>query len=225
MARVWFVSLLFCSNVERGQRPGEEEIEMGGAGDVRLLGSVHMRGWRHAGPNRARPSHTMIQRVISVEKISKKDRKSGNRTCSSMSSSTRASTASSSSVRLRTAHGYGASVSARYVRQFSTNTGRSHAPPAPAPTPAAAPAPAAGAACRRRAASFSPAAATHIRTAGSTSASSARSIVARSSALPTSPSPSPFPSASASSVCSARIARRSCACARSACGGAREESA
>jgi hypothetical protein len=30
----------------------------GGGGDVRRLESVHMRGWRRAGLNRAGPSHT-----------------------------------------------------------------------------------------------------------------------------------------------------------------------
>ncbi len=147
--------------------------------------------------------------------------KEKSRTCSSISSNTRASTALSSSARLRAADGYGASVSTRYVRQFSTNTGRSHALPAP---PAAA---MAGVACLRRAASFSPAAATHILTAGSTSASSARSIVALFSAPPISPSSSasPSPSPSDSAVCRARIARRSCACVRSACGGVRDVSA
>ena len=136
-----------------------------------------------------------------------------------MSSSTRASTASSSSARLRAAHGCCASVSTRYVRQLSTNTGRSHVVPAVA------------FARRRSAASFSSAAATHILTAGSTSASSARSIVALSSSLlllllpPASPSPSPSSSPSASAVYSERIARRSWACVSSACGDVREVSA
>ena len=178
-----------------------------------------MRGWRRASLNRAGPFRT--KKSPRFVKSAKKERIYGkgvkrekiNRTCSSMSSSTRASTALSSSARLRVAHGYGASVSTRYVRQFRTNTGRSHIK--------------AGAACRRRAASFSPAAATHILTEGSTSASSARSIVALSSAPPISPSPSPSVTASASDsvVCRARIARRSCACVRSAWGGVRDVSA
>jgi hypothetical protein len=34
----------------------------GGGGDVRLLGFLHMHGWRRAGPNRAGPSHTTFQK-------------------------------------------------------------------------------------------------------------------------------------------------------------------
>lgn len=196
--------------LHKRQARQDEACGMGG-GDVRRLESVHMHDWRRASLNRAGLSRTKKFPIRERSEYTGREKGGRNRTCSSMSSSTRASTALSSSARLRDAHGYGASVSTRYVRQFSTNTGRSHAM--------------VGAACRRRAASFSPAAATHILTAGSTSASSARSIVALSSALPISPSPSATASASASAVCRARIARRSCACVRSDWGGVRDGSA
>jgi hypothetical protein len=100
----------------------------------------------------------------------------------------------------------GVCVSGRVVRWagdgivphgYRTIIGRSHAR--------------AGAACRRRAASFSPAAATHILTAGLTSASGACSIVALSFEPPISPLPLPSPSAaltSDSAVCRARIVHR-----------------
>jgi hypothetical protein len=37
-----------------------KEVGRGGGGDVRRLESVHMRGWRRAGLNRAGPSHTNV---------------------------------------------------------------------------------------------------------------------------------------------------------------------
>ena len=123
-----------------------------------------------------------------------------------MSSRTRASTSTCRASRLRAAHVCGASVSARYVRQFNTKTALSH------PSTAA---------------SFSSAACTHICTAGSTSASSARSIVAFSFSFS-------FSSelllllllllSAASAVCRESIERRSCACVRNCCGGVRDVS-